>query len=239
MYQNNNYLAHYGIKGMKWGVRRFQNSDGSYTDKGRKRYAKQIEKHERLEAKQRNKNSKHLVKELKAEYDNGQKQFINQPGRLTDAYENKLRDSIRKVVTDDDRKRIKEAGDAYFDKIIEVDKAENEIDKMATKYAKEYYNQEMKMNPHMYTDSRSKEKLKDFAYVEYGLDKAMKKIDIDKLEEDVEKYEKLYMKECEAVTEKLLGKYGKTKLYDSKYYTLDIAKTANTMIRSMDTRDEL
>lgn len=24
-------LAHYGIKGMKWGVRRYQNYDGSYT----------------------------------------------------------------------------------------------------------------------------------------------------------------------------------------------------------------
>lgn len=25
------HLAHYGIKGMKWGVRRYQNTDGSYT----------------------------------------------------------------------------------------------------------------------------------------------------------------------------------------------------------------
>jgi hypothetical protein len=31
------YLVHYGIKGMKWGVRRYQNADGSYTDAGRKR----------------------------------------------------------------------------------------------------------------------------------------------------------------------------------------------------------
>ena len=34
----NNYLQHHGILGMKWGVRRFQNKDGSYTDAGRKRY---------------------------------------------------------------------------------------------------------------------------------------------------------------------------------------------------------
>lgn len=32
------YLAHYGIKGMKWGVRRFQNADGSLTAAGKKRY---------------------------------------------------------------------------------------------------------------------------------------------------------------------------------------------------------
>lgn len=34
-----NYLAHHGIKGMKWGVRRFQNKDGSLTNAGKKRYA--------------------------------------------------------------------------------------------------------------------------------------------------------------------------------------------------------
>ena len=31
-------LKHYGVKGMKWGVRRYQNADGSLTAKGMKRY---------------------------------------------------------------------------------------------------------------------------------------------------------------------------------------------------------
>lgn len=30
------YLIHYGVLGMKWGVRRYQNKDGTYTKKGRK-----------------------------------------------------------------------------------------------------------------------------------------------------------------------------------------------------------
>lgn len=32
-------LMHYGVKGMKWGVRRFQNADGSLTPEGRKHYS--------------------------------------------------------------------------------------------------------------------------------------------------------------------------------------------------------
>lgn len=36
------YLAHHGILGQKWGVRRYQNSDGTLTEAGKKRYAKSI-----------------------------------------------------------------------------------------------------------------------------------------------------------------------------------------------------
>lgn len=38
-YKDDLYLAHHGIKGQKWGVRRFQNSDGSLTSVGRSRYS--------------------------------------------------------------------------------------------------------------------------------------------------------------------------------------------------------
>jgi ribosomal protein S18 acetylase RimI-like enzyme len=33
-------LSHHGIKGQKWGIRRFQNSDGTLTEAGKRRYAR-------------------------------------------------------------------------------------------------------------------------------------------------------------------------------------------------------
>lgn len=37
IYNNTSALYHHGIKGQRWGVRRYQNRDGTLTDKGRKR----------------------------------------------------------------------------------------------------------------------------------------------------------------------------------------------------------
>lgn len=48
-YMYSDSLSHQGIPGMKWGVRRYQNPDGTWTEEGKKRYGHKIEKIERKE----------------------------------------------------------------------------------------------------------------------------------------------------------------------------------------------
>ena len=44
IYAKTDELYHHGIKGQRWGIRRYQNPDGTLTEAGRKRYGSSVEK---------------------------------------------------------------------------------------------------------------------------------------------------------------------------------------------------
>lgn len=78
-YLYKNSLCHHGIEGQKWGVRRFQNPDGSLTPEGKARYNKNL-----TLAKQHIDDAQYLRSELKR-YEQGGKD-LKENGYWSDHY---------------------------------------------------------------------------------------------------------------------------------------------------------
>lgn len=106
---------------------------------------------------------------------------------------------------------------------------------MAEKHGKDYYNHEITKNSSLYNTPRSRDKLIEYSIHEYGYDKAKRdRPDLYKKVKSADIYWDSYKEECKKVSDKLLGEYGNTKLYENEYYSLSIRDTVGDMISSME-----
>lgn len=84
---SNDSLTHHGIKGQKWGIRRFENEDGSLTDEGYLRYYGHTRKeHNPKTAKLTKKGEKRLKKYTNKVKDN----YIKTYNRSADKFNEKI-----------------------------------------------------------------------------------------------------------------------------------------------------
>ena len=149
----NNYLAHYGIKGMHWGVRRFQNPDGTRTAAGREReremYGKGNGSGGRFESV---KKARQNLKNIKSEENKLYKEWISRArkkdlteeegdayDRKTDKYaekRKKAKEKLRQEYKNTLREINKEATAKYKEIMAEVKKADNKAKKVYTEVKK-------------------------------------------------------------------------------------------------------
>lgn len=83
----NSELVHYGVRGMKWGVRRYQKYDGTYTKKGVQRYKKAESDYDSAKEKQRQtKENRRKGTATKQDLKSANKEVKNAKKKMNDAY---------------------------------------------------------------------------------------------------------------------------------------------------------
>lgn len=135
---NADELYHWGIKGMKWGVRRYQNEDGTLTAAGKKRYDKMSDD-------QLQKSLYRQVKKARSQQSDWSNQWNvnNTIGKNSQAVADRYREDLRKYQNSDEYKKAVKKTNA-LDKRAERGKMDlDEYDKEYEKIRKSVYSPEL------------------------------------------------------------------------------------------------
>lgn len=132
---NRKELYHHGIKGMKWGVRRYQNADGSLTPAGESRYKRGKRLSPEL-AEVREKKYQALKKRYKSQIE----KYYDEAYFIGKKYGLDLDDGGGGDTDRFTQKQIDRAAEKYLDLFDKVSYLEDRIDREATEKAKAYIN---------------------------------------------------------------------------------------------------
>lgn len=133
-------LLHWGIKGMKWGVRRYQNKDGTLTPAGKKRYNAEME---RLKNEEKILKNKEATRAKLAKLENKQKEIDERKKALNG-------DSGKKTVTkkagdesEPKRKSVKDMSDDELAAVVrraQLEKQYRDLNPQQISAGKKFFN---------------------------------------------------------------------------------------------------
>ena len=152
---SDNFLAHYGILGMKWGVRRYQNMDGTLTSEGKARREAYLDSHyERATKKLGKIEARYQKKQKKAD-----KYFTKAQKKEFSPFssESSIDRALNKATKAQKKANIQIAkGKKWTEAMIkEFGKTGRKIDPAVTKKGEEYTNRMLQITQQMYVNQMS------------------------------------------------------------------------------------